>query len=55
MKIIKRVLYIVGAIILIIVLFFSDDISDEIDNVLWVLSGVLLFLIVVTEIFIKRK
>lgn len=55
MKIIKNALYALGTIVLIIKIFFREDISKGFDNVLTILAGVLLLIIIVVEVISRRK
>jgi cell division protein FtsW (lipid II flippase) len=55
MKRIKNILYVVGAIVLLIIIFFRDDISERLDNIFWIFSGIWLLLIITLEIFFRRK
>lgn len=51
----KNLIYILGAILLVVKIFFKDDISNTLSNVLWVLAGIFLLVIIVLEIFTRRK
>jgi len=55
MKTIKNASYIIGAIILIIKIFYKEDISKEFSLFLWLLSIVLVLCIIIIEINIWRK
>ncbi len=52
---IKNLLYVIGAIVLIIKIFFRDDISKGLDNVLWLLCGILVLIIIFLEVLTRRK
>jgi len=55
MKRIKNILYVIGAIVLIITIFFDDELPKKLDNILWILSGVLLLAIIILEAFFRKK
>jgi len=55
MKKIKNFLYIIGAIVIIVTIFFKNDISDKLDNILWVVSGMWLIIIIILELIKKEK
>jgi hypothetical protein len=50
-----NILYIIGAILLIAIVFFKDDFSDKINNGLLIAAGVQVLLIVTLEILTRRK
>jgi len=55
MKTIKAILYVLGAILLIIIIFFKKDLPLQVANLTWIISGVLLFMIMITELLTRRK
>jgi hypothetical protein len=55
MKNIKNTLYVLGAILLIIKIFLGDSFTKELNNVLWLSTGVLLLLIIIFEVLTRRK
>ena len=55
MKKIKNLLYVIGAVILIIKIFFREDIPIELDIMTGYLSGVFLLAIIILEVLSKRK
>lgn len=50
-----NILYIIGAILLIAIVFFKEDFSDKINNGLLIAAGVQVLLIVTLEILTRRK
>lgn len=55
MKKIKNILYIIGVIILIIKIFFRDDIPKDLDIKTGYLMGVFLLAVIVLEVLTRRK
>jgi hypothetical protein len=55
MKTIKTTLYVLGVIFLVIILFFKKDLPLQIANLTWIISGVLLFMIMIIELLTRRK
>lgn len=55
MKNIKNTLYFVGAILLIIKIFFRDNFNLELNKALWLSTGALLLVIIILEILTRRK
>ena len=55
MKNIKNISYVLGAIILIVKIFFKDNFSEEINTGLWASTGILLLIIIILEVLTKRK
>jgi len=55
MKYFKYSLYIIGAILVIILLFFDDHFSQEMVKALRILCGILLVLVVLIEIIFRKK
>jgi len=51
----RNILYVIGAIVVIIRLFFRDDMSEKLRNVSYVLVCVCLALVVVFEIIMWKK
>jgi len=52
---IKNSIYVIGAIILIIKIFFRDDISKDLDIKTGYLMGVLLLVVIILEVLTRRK
>lgn len=55
MKAIKNTFYIIGAIALIIKIFFRDDIPQNLDVMTGYLMGVFLLVIIILEVLTRRK
>ncbi len=55
MKKIKNLLYVIGVVILIIKIFFREDIPKELDIMTGYLLGVFLLVIIVLELLTRRK
>jgi hypothetical protein len=55
MKTIKNILYIIGAIFLIIKIFFRDDIPKDLDLITGYLMGVFLLVVIILEVLTRRK
>lgn len=52
---IKKYFYIMGFILLIIIIFFKENVPARIASILWIFCYVLLLLIVVSEIVTRKK
>jgi hypothetical protein len=55
MKKIKNILYVLGAILLILKIFFKENFSEELNNGLWLSTGIFLLLIIIFEVLTKRR
>jgi hypothetical protein len=55
MQRLKNIIYILGFILLVVIIFFKKDLPLAMANLTWVVSGVLLFLIIVLEIVTKKR
>lgn len=54
-KIFNRLFIPVGGAILIIIIFFKDDLSKEIYNTLWISAGILLIVSIIVDRYKKNK
>ncbi len=55
MQRLKNIIYILGFILLIVIIFIKKDLPLTIANSTWIVSGVLLTLIVILEIMTKLR
>jgi len=55
MQRLKNIIYVLGFILLVIILFFKKDLPSTIVNSTWIISGILLFSIIILEIVTKRR
>lgn len=52
---VKKYFYVLGIVLLVVILFFKNNIPLRIADNLWIISGILLFLIILSEIFTRKK
>jgi hypothetical protein len=55
MERIKNALYIFGAIIVIIRIFFRDDFSKELNNIIFWTIGIVLLSIIILEVITRKR
>jgi hypothetical protein len=55
MKTIKNTLYIIGVIVLIVKIFFRDDIPKDLDIMTGYLMGVFLLVVIILEVLTRQK
>jgi len=55
MKKIKNAIYIIGAFLVIVKVFFRENISKELNDILLISAIILLSLIIIFEVFTKEK
>jgi len=55
MKKSKNLLYVIGVVILIIKIFFREDIPKELDILTGYLLGIFLLIIIILELLTRRK
>jgi protein-S-isoprenylcysteine O-methyltransferase Ste14 len=52
---IKKLLYIIGVLVVIVSIFFSNELPEILSNLLWILASILLLLIIIFEIITKGR
>ena len=55
MQRLKNIIYILGFILLVVIIFFKKDLPLAIANSTWIVSGVLLIFIIILEIVTRRR
>ena len=55
MNILKRILYIIGFIILVLLLFLNKELPKNFNTLLGFLCGIILAMIIIVEFLIKKK
>jgi len=52
---VKNAVYIIGGTLLVVKIFFQDRFSNNINSLLWILTGIILLIIIALELITRRE